>query len=73
MKLFAKLTLISTALIDTSAFAVDVENRSLDELYQAAVKEGGTLVVYADGDTAEQQNGIKAAFEKRFPKIAVGF
>lgn len=45
MKLFAKLTLISTALIGTSAFAVDVENRSLDELYQTAVKEGGTLVV----------------------------
>lgn len=38
MKLFAKLTLISTALIGTSVFAVDVENRSLDELYQAAVK-----------------------------------
>ena len=45
MKLFAKLTLISTALIGTSAFAVDVENRALDELYQTAVKEGGTLVV----------------------------
>ncbi|MDG2916766.1 hypothetical protein P7M46_01885 [Bisgaard Taxon 10/6] len=45
MKLFAKLTLISTALIGTSAFTVDVENRSLDELYQAAVKESGTLVV----------------------------
>lgn len=69
MKLFAKLTLISTALIGTSAFAVDVETRSLEELYQAAVKEGGTLVVYAGGDTAEQQNGIKAAFEKRFPKM----
>lgn len=50
MKLFAKLTLISTALIGTSAFAVDVETRSLEELYQAAVKEGGTLVVYAGGD-----------------------
>ena len=45
------------------------ETRSLDELYQAALAEGGRLVVYAGGDTPTQQDGTKAAFLKRFPGI----
>ncbi|MFJ8106008.1 ABC transporter substrate-binding protein [Streptomyces sp. NPDC096132] len=45
------------------------ETRSLDELYQAALAEGGKLVVYAGGDTPTQQDGTKAAFLKRFPGI----
>ncbi|GHG99231.1 ABC transporter substrate-binding protein [Streptomyces lanatus] len=45
------------------------ETRSLDELYQAALKEGGKLVVYSGGDTATQQDGTKAAFKARFPDI----
>ena len=38
------------------------ETRTLDELYQAALAEGGKLVVYAGGDTPTQQDGTKAAF-----------
>lgn len=32
---------------------------------------GGTLTVYAGGDTASQQDGNKAAFEKAFPGITL--
>lgn len=45
------------------------ETRSLDELYKAALAEGGKLVVYAGGDTPTQQDGTKAAFLKAFPGI----
>ncbi|MET8760759.1 extracellular solute-binding protein [Lentzea sp. NPDC004782] len=51
--------------------AVREEVRSLDELYRAAKAEGGTLTVYAGGDTATQQDGNKAAFEKAFPGVTV--
>lgn len=49
--------------------AVYPEKLSLDELYQRALKEGNEVTVYAGGDTAGQQDGIKNAFEKRFPGI----
>ncbi|MFF3332490.1 ABC transporter substrate-binding protein [Streptomyces sp. NPDC002888] len=45
------------------------ETRTLDELYRAALAEGGKLTLYAGGDTATQQDGTKAAFLKRFPEI----
>ncbi|MGW0583175.1 ABC transporter substrate-binding protein [Streptomyces sp. NPDC002920] len=45
------------------------ETRSLDELYRAARTEGGSLVVYAGGDTPTQQDATKAAFLNRFPDI----
>ncbi|MEU9954829.1 extracellular solute-binding protein [Streptomyces sp. NPDC050982] len=45
------------------------ETRTLDELYRAALAEGGKLVVYAGGDTPTQQDGTKAAFKDRFPDI----
>ncbi|MDO4998237.1 MAG: ABC transporter substrate-binding protein [Neisseria sp.] len=64
-----KLLTFATLAISSTAFAVGVETKTLDQLYADAVKEGGHLVVYAGGDTPEQQNGIKAAFEKRFPKM----
>ena len=45
------------------------EARTLDQLYQAALKEGGKLRIYAGGDTATQQDGTKAAFKAQFPDI----
>ncbi|MGH1553390.1 ABC transporter substrate-binding protein [Streptomyces sp. L7] len=45
------------------------ETRSLDELYRAALADGGKLVIYAGGDTPTQQDATKAAFRKRFPEI----
>jgi hypothetical protein len=52
-----------------SQFKVDSDNKTLSELYQLALQEGGKLIVYAGGDTATQQNFAKDAFEKRFPGI----
>ncbi|MEW5289357.1 extracellular solute-binding protein [Erwinia papayae] len=45
------------------------ETRSLDQLYHRALQEGGVVTVYAGGDTPGQQDGIKKAFESRFPGI----
>jgi ABC-type Fe3+ transport system substrate-binding protein len=47
------------------------ETRTLDELYQAALAEGGKLVVYAGGDLANSGSGASArtAFRARFPEI----
>lgn len=47
------------------------ETRTLDELYQDALAEGGKLVVYAGGDLANSGSGANArtAFRARFPEI----
>ncbi|MCW6007259.1 ABC transporter substrate-binding protein [Micromonospora sp. CPCC 205371] len=54
-----------------SAEAAREEPRSLDELYQDALAEGGKLVVYAGGDLANSGSGAGArtAFRARFPEI----
>ncbi|WP_248006634.1 ABC transporter substrate-binding protein [Serratia sp. PL7] len=48
---------------------VDEETKSLEELYEEAIIEGGELTVYAGGDTVGQQDGNANAFRKRFPKM----
>ncbi|KAK0113031.1 hypothetical protein ONS95_014740 [Cadophora gregata] len=50
---------------------VEVENRTLDELHQAALKEGGTVTVWHGGDEKAQQDRMKAAFEARFPGLTL--
>ncbi|MEV5842392.1 extracellular solute-binding protein [Streptomyces sp. NPDC051985] len=45
------------------------ETRTLDELYRAALAEGGRLVVYAGGDIASQQTANVQAFTQQFPGI----
>jgi ABC-type Fe3+ transport system substrate-binding protein len=56
----------------TQAFSkTALESRSLEDLHKAAVAEGGGLIVYAGGDTPGQQNGIKKAFEERFPGVTL--
>jgi ABC-type Fe3+ transport system substrate-binding protein len=45
----------------------DGAGRSLQDLYQAALQEGGQLTVYAGGDEVTQGFGIKAGFERQFP------
>ncbi|GAA5136161.1 ABC transporter substrate-binding protein [Pseudonocardia adelaidensis] len=54
-----------------SPAGVPEETRSLDQLYAAAMREGGALVVYAGGDTAGQQNGTEQAFRSRFPGVGL--
>lgn len=48
---------------------VEEETKSLDELYQDAINEGGQLVVYHGGDTPTQQDDVAIAFRAAFPKI----
>ncbi|MFF7986878.1 ABC transporter substrate-binding protein [Streptomyces sp. NPDC007901] len=48
---------------------VEEETKSLDQLYADARREGGKLVIYAGGDTSDQQDGTKQAFLAQFPDI----
>jgi ABC-type glycerol-3-phosphate transport system substrate-binding protein len=50
---------------------VEVENRTIDEIYQAALAEGGTVTVWHGGDESNQQNSLKTAFEARFPGMTL--
>ncbi|KAL3088464.1 hypothetical protein niasHS_009915 [Heterodera schachtii] len=50
---------------------VGVESRSLEQLYAAALAEGGKLVVYAGGDAPRQQDSVKQMFEQRFPNMTL--
>ncbi|KAF2443435.1 ABC transporter [Karstenula rhodostoma CBS 690.94] len=58
-------TLVTTTLGSSS------ENRTLDEIYQAALKEGGVVTLWHGGDEKTQQTGLKKAFEARFPGITL--
>ena len=49
--------------------AVPEERKSLDQLYADARREGGELVIYAGGDTPDQQDATKQAFLAQFPGI----
>lgn len=51
--------------------SISPETRSIEELYKAALAEGGKLIIYAGGDAPQQQTGAKTAFEDRFPGIKV--
>jgi hypothetical protein len=48
---------------------VDEETKSLDQLYADAKREGAKLVIYAGGDTADQQDAAKQGFLSQFPDI----
>ncbi|KAJ8121926.1 hypothetical protein ONZ43_g1747 [Nemania bipapillata] len=51
--------------------APEVETRTIDEIYQAALAEGGVVTVWHGGDEKTQQNRLKQAFEARFPKMTL--
>ena len=51
--------------------APEIETRSLDEIYEAAVAEGGVVTCWHGGDEVDQQDGLKKAFEARFPKMTL--
>lgn len=44
-----------------------VETRSLDEIYRAALAEGGAVTVWQGGDEHTGEAALKEAFETRFP------
>ncbi|WP_019074553.1 ABC transporter substrate-binding protein [Streptomyces hokutonensis] len=45
------------------------EQAQLQKLYKQALADGGTLTVYAGGDTPYQADYLRDAFLKKFPKI----
>lgn len=47
------------------------ENRTIDEIYQAALAEGGIVTCWHGGDEVTQQDGLKRAFETRFPGMTL--
>ena len=49
----------------------DEEEQILNEMYEAAQAEGGRLIVYAGGDTPDQQDYAKNGFKARFPNIDI--
>lgn len=53
------------------AAEVDGSGKTLQDLYQAALKEGGVLTVYAGGDEVTQGFGIKSGFERQFPGLKI--
>ncbi|CAM3959387.1 hypothetical protein VA7868_04102 [Vibrio aerogenes CECT 7868] len=61
-KVFGYSNLISTQ-------SAEQETRTLDEIYQAALAEGGNLTIYAGGDYDGQQDFVRNAFKARFPDI----
>lgn len=75
MSLSKLITLLASATSLVSAYnpqlafnsPVEVETRTIDEIYQAALTEGGTVTVWHGGDEANQQDSLKTAFEARFP------
>lgn len=46
-----------------------IDNRTLDEIYAAAKKEGGVLTVLSGGDEIKQGTSTIAAWEARFPDV----
>lgn len=50
---------------------IEVETRSLDQIYQAALQEGGAVTVWHGGDESNQQDSLKSAFEARFPGMTM--
>ena len=48
-----------------------VENRTIDQIYEAALSEGGIVTCWHGGDEKNQQDALKKAFEARFPGITL--
>lgn len=73
------LSLLAVSLFLGQAVAVDrtlgfnakptVENRTIDEIYKAAVAEGGVVTLWHGGDEVNQMDFIKTAFETKFPDM----
>jgi ABC-type Fe3+ transport system substrate-binding protein len=47
------------------------ETRDIEDIYQAALSEGGVVTLWHGGDEADQRNALKQAFETRFPGMTL--
>ncbi|KAJ9138186.1 ABC transporter [Pleurostoma richardsiae] len=72
---FLSLLLLGVASTYDISLAFDsapaIENRTIDEIYAAALNEGGVVTVWFGGDEPNQQDSLKNAFETRFPGITL--
>jgi hypothetical protein len=50
---------------------IQVEKRSIDQIYQVALKEGGVVTSWLGGDEPNQQEGLKQAFDTAFPEMTL--
>ncbi|MEM9284078.1 MAG: ABC transporter substrate-binding protein [Verrucomicrobiota bacterium] len=71
-----KLALIGTQVtsifaFSTGAVCAEMETRSLDELYAAALEEEGQFVLRAGGDKPDQIDSYLDKFKARFPDLKV--
>ncbi|KAJ3459244.1 hypothetical protein MRS44_015317 [Fusarium solani] len=46
-----------------------VETRSIDNIYKAALKEGDVVTAWLGGDEKNRQGAVKVAFKKAFPGV----
>ena len=65
------LTVSLSGFAQTGSAYVEIETRSLEELYQAALEEGGEFVLRAGGDKSDQIDYYLDMFKARFPKLKV--
>jgi hypothetical protein len=70
VKMRPSIALALSTLVAATA-GTSCENRTLDEIYQAALKEGDVVTLWHGGDEKNQQDGLKKAFEERFPGITL--
>ena len=59
------------ALLAPLGNALEIETRSMEQLYADALKEGGTFVLRAGGDKPDQIDYYLDKFKARFPKLNV--
>ncbi|KAF1322480.1 Abc superfamily, partial [Globisporangium splendens] len=70
MRVLTAIAFFSSLVIgSTNALLSQEETKTIDQLYQDAINEGGKLVLYHGGDTPTQQDALKASFNAAFPKI----
>ncbi|KAF4463050.1 ABC-type Fe3+ transport system [Fusarium albosuccineum] len=51
--------------------ATQVEKRSIDAIYKAALAEGGIVTLWHGGDETNSRDDLKKAFEERFPGMTL--
>jgi hypothetical protein len=56
---------------EVGGLTVTIENRTIDEIHQAALAEGGVVTCWHGGDETNQQDALKSAFEERFPGMTL--
>ena len=70
----SRATTVPTPSVITQSVAAqsgDTLSPNLQWLYNEARVEGGQLVVFAGGDSANQNDGLKQAFEQQFPGLTL--